>query len=124
MRPAGGLGRTATGAALSSGKLGPSGPFKLMSDHDIIKVLRDRIRATSEVDPIKSQLHTRGYDIPAVRCIQRAAVVRRHLAKAKRDITQAEDELDQLMIMLIAGAAVCIQRTVSAPPSPPCSRQP
>jgi hypothetical protein len=33
----------------------PSGPFKLMSDHDI-KVLRDRIRATSEVGPIKSQL--------------------------------------------------------------------
>ena len=81
----------------------PSGPFKLMCDHDI-KVLRDRIRATSEVGPIKSQLHTRGYDIPAVRCIQR--VVRRHLAKAKRDIT--EDDLDQL----IARAAVCIQRTV------------
>ena len=81
----------------------PSGPFKLMCDHDI-KVLRDRIRATSEVGPIKSQLHTRGYDIPAVRCIQR--VVRRHLAKAKRDIT--EDELDQI----IARAAVCIQRTV------------
>ena len=74
-----------------------------MSDHDI-KVLRDRIRATSEVGPIKSRLHTRGYDIPAVRCIQR--VVRRHLAKAKRDIT--EDDLDQL----IARAAVCIQRTV------------
>jgi hypothetical protein len=68
----------------------PSGPFKLMCDHDI-KVLRDRIRATSEVGPIKSRLHTRGYDIPAVRCIQR--VVRRHLAKAKRDIT--EDDLDQ-----------------------------
>jgi hypothetical protein len=65
----------------------------------------DRIRATSEVGPLKSQLHTRGYDIPAVRCIQR--VVRRHLAKAKRDITQ--DELDQL----IARAAVCIQRTAS-----------
>ena len=39
-----------------------------------------------------------------MRCIQR--VVRRHLAKAKRDIT--EDELDQI----IARAAVCIQRTV------------
>ncbi len=35
----------------------PSGPFKLMCDHDI-KVLRDRIRATSEVGPVKSQLHT------------------------------------------------------------------
>ena len=80
----------------------PNGPFKLMSDHDI-KVLRDRIRATSEVGP-KSRLHSRGYDIPAVRCIQR--VVRRHLAKAKRDIT--EDELDQL----ITRAAVRIQRTV------------
>ena len=80
----------------------PNGPFKLMSDHDI-KVLRDRIRATSEVGP-KSRLHSRGYDIPAVRCIQR--VVRRHLAKAKRDII--EDELDQL----ITRAAVRIQRTV------------
>jgi hypothetical protein len=39
----------------------PSGPFKLLCDHDI-KVLRDRIRATSEVGPIKSRRHTRGYD--------------------------------------------------------------
>ena len=43
----------------------PDGPFKLMSDHDI-KVLRDRIRATSEVGPLRSQLRSRGYDIPAV----------------------------------------------------------
>ena len=52
-----------------------------MDDHDI-KVLMDRIRATSEVGPVKSQLHTRGYDIPAVRCIQRVA--RRFLARCKQ----------------------------------------
>jgi hypothetical protein len=74
-----------------------------MDDHNI-KVLLDRIRGTSEVGPLKSQLHTRGYDIPAVRCIQR--VVRRHLAKAKRDITLEELE------RLIARAAACNQRTV------------
>ena len=81
----------------------PNGPFKLMSDHDI-KVLRDRIRATSEVGPLRSKLHTRGYDIPAVRCIQRVA--RRFLARCKRVIS--EDELDSL----IEQAAICIQRTV------------
>ena len=41
-----------------------------MSDHDI-KVLMERIQATIQFG--KSQLHTRGYDIPAVRCIQRVA---------------------------------------------------
>ena len=81
----------------------PNGPFKLMSDHDI-KVLRDSIRATSKVGPIKSRLHSRGYDIPAVRCIQR--VVRRFLARCKQEVSV--DELDQL----ITRAAVRIQRTV------------
>lgn len=82
----------------------PSGPFKLMTDHDI-KVLRDRIRAiSSDAPPIKSQLHTRGYDIPAVRCMQR--VVRRFLARCKQKVSV--DELDQL----ITRAAVRIQRTV------------
>ena len=81
----------------------PEGPFKLMDDHDI-KVLRDRIRATSEVGPIRSRLLTRGYDIPAVRCIQRVA--RRYLARCKQEITVAE--LDSL----ITQAAIRLQRTV------------
>jgi hypothetical protein len=64
----------------------------------------DRIRATSEVGPVKSQLHARGYDISALRCIQRVA--RRFLARCKQVISV--DELNSL----IERAAICIQRTV------------
>ena len=64
----------------------------------------DRIRATSEVGPVKSLLHARGYDISALRCIQRVA--RRFLARCKQVISV--DELNSL----IERAAICIQRTV------------